>query len=79
MIVPLFHKRVPNMTYQFIMVKMRSQLTGWDAKLSMAIRVSLAKSVFLAILNSFMQYALISLGVCIELEKLERFDLGVQE
>ncbi|KAA3476669.1 LINE-1 reverse transcriptase isogeny [Gossypium australe] len=71
--VLLLHNRVTKSTFSFVVDKVRSKLNSWDArKLSIAGRVTLAKSVLLSIPNYFMQSMLIPKGVCAEIEKMVR-------
>ncbi|KAK8568962.1 hypothetical protein V6N12_007495 [Hibiscus sabdariffa] len=54
--VPVIHKRTLRFYYNFILEKMRGHLTGWAAQsLSLAGRLTLAKSVLSAIPMYFMQ------------------------
>lgn len=60
-------------TYGFLIDKVRAKLSGWDArKLSMAGRVTLARSVLLTILIYFLSSTLISISICKEIEKFVR-------
>ncbi|KAL1066980.1 hypothetical protein V6Z11_D12G099200 [Gossypium hirsutum] len=69
----LFHKRVTKSTFQFIIDKVQKRLNGFDAKLlSMADRITLAKSVFLAIPSYFVQSTMIPVGVCDKIEQIIR-------
>ncbi|KAA3453503.1 reverse transcriptase [Gossypium australe] len=71
--VPLFHDRVTKSTLNFVIEKVRSKLQNWDArKLSLARRITLAQSIFLAIPGYFMQSLAIPKGVCDSLEKIVR-------
>lgn len=71
--VTLFHKRVTNATYSFVVDKVHKRLNGWNVKmLSLAERVTLAKSVLFSIPSYFMQSALIPKEVCLEIEKIIR-------
>ncbi|KAK8318738.1 hypothetical protein V6Z12_A13G192300 [Gossypium hirsutum] len=57
----------------FFIKKLRKLLSRWEGKLlSLAGRVTLAKSILQSIPNYFMQSTLIPLGVCKEVEKLIR-------
>lgn len=67
----LFHKRVSVNTFEFIVSKVRNKPNGRDAKkLSMAGRITLVKSVLLAILNYFMCTVHLPITVCREIEKI---------
>lgn len=71
--VPLFHSRISKNTFKFIVDKVQKKLNGFDAWiLSMAGRVTLAKSVLLPIPGYFMQSSLIPIGVCERIEQIVR-------
>lgn len=70
---PLFHFRVKQSTFQFIIDKVQSKLNSYDAKLlSLARRTMLAKSVLLTIPGYFMQSSMISVRVCEWIEQIMR-------
>ncbi|MBA0598271.1 hypothetical protein Gorai_008042, partial [Gossypium raimondii] len=53
--VPLFHKRVTNITMHFVVEKVRGKLQSWDVKrLSIAGRITLAQSILMSIPSYFM-------------------------
>lgn len=53
--VPLFHKRTTQRTFQFVVDKVQKRLSGFEGKLLLlAGRITLAKSVLLAIPGYFM-------------------------
>ncbi|KAJ9186725.1 hypothetical protein P3X46_002268 [Hevea brasiliensis] len=69
--VPLLHSRVTKATYQYIVDKVRKKLNSWNVKkLSLAGRVTLARSVLAAIPIYSMQTACIPQAVCHEVDKL---------
>lgn len=71
--VPIFHERVTNSTFRFVVDKIRSRLNGWDVKLlSMIGRMTNVKSILLASQNYFMQSSMLLVGICNEIEKLAR-------
>ncbi|GMI93153.1 hypothetical protein HRI_002984600 [Hibiscus trionum] len=71
--VPLIHKRVTKVTHGYLIQKVRSKLSGWKAKnLSLAGRIILAKSVLSSILAYTMQFVLLPINVCNEIEGLIR-------
>lgn len=71
--VPLFHFRVKKSTFQFLVDKIQQRLSGLDANLlSLAMRVTLAKSVLLTTSKYFMQAAMIPIGVCEKIEQVIR-------
>ncbi|KAL1165141.1 hypothetical protein V6Z11_A06G112000 [Gossypium hirsutum] len=60
-------------TFKFVVEKVRRKLDSWDAQmLSMAGRVTLARSVLLSIPNYFIQFVKIPISVCKEIEKIAR-------
>lgn len=68
---PLLHNRVNRSTFDFITEKFRQKLSGWEAKkLSMAGRVTLARSILLSIPNYFMYTVKIPISVCMEIERI---------
>ena len=77
--VPLLHSRVTRATYAAILDSMRTRLSGWAARsLSLAGRITLAKSVLLAIPVHLMQSAWLPKGLCDDMERLiRRFVWGV--
>ncbi|GMI87280.1 hypothetical protein like AT3G24255 [Hibiscus trionum] len=71
--VPLLHSRVTKSTYAYVLANMRRRLSGWVAQsLSLAGRVTLAKSVLQAILSYVIQATWLPKGLCKEMEKLIR-------
>ncbi|KAL1084814.1 hypothetical protein V6Z11_D08G006800 [Gossypium hirsutum] len=69
--MPLFHKKVTCNTFQFVIDKVRRKLNPYHAKLlALAGRVTLAKSVLLAIPYYFMKIMLLPIKVSHEIEKL---------
>lgn len=63
--------RVKKRTFQFVIDKVQKKLNGFDVRLlSMAGRVTLAKSVLLAISGYFMQSAMVPVGVCEKIEQM---------
>ncbi|XP_038992548.1 uncharacterized protein LOC120116044 [Hibiscus syriacus] len=75
--MPLFHNRVTKNTFQFIIDKVRQKLCNWtDTKLSLAGRITLAKSTLLSIPNYFIQTAAIPKGVCDQIEQIVRDKFG---
>lgn len=71
--MPLLHARAKKSTFHFIVEKMQRKLNTYDAKLlSLAGRVTLAKSVLLSISGFFMQTVMLPVGVCEQIEQLVR-------
>ncbi|KAK5785851.1 hypothetical protein PVK06_040472 [Gossypium arboreum] len=71
--ISLFHKRVTNGIRNFLVERVRSRLSSWDAKrLSFAGRVTLAQSVLLAIPSYLMQSTLVPKGICDSTKELAR-------
>ncbi|KAA3479930.1 Retrovirus-related Pol polyprotein LINE-1 [Gossypium australe] len=71
--VPLFHRRVTNNILDFLVDRVRSQLSNWDAKgLFFPGRVTLAQLVLLSIPSYLMQSTLVSKGICDSIEELAR-------
>ncbi|KAL4279829.1 hypothetical protein GQ457_03G024220 [Hibiscus cannabinus] len=71
--VPLLHKRVTRATYAYLLDKMRARLSGWAARtISLAGRITLAKSVLQAIPSYVMQTTWIPKSLCADMEKLIR-------
>lgn len=71
--VPLFHTRTTRSTFQFIVDKIQSKLNGYDAKLlSLAGKITLAKSVLLMVPGYFMQSTMILISVFECIEKIVR-------
>ncbi|XP_019175452.1 PREDICTED: uncharacterized protein LOC109170754 [Ipomoea nil] len=71
--VPSLHGRVTCNTYAGLLDRISARLEGWKAKtLSLAGRVTLAKSVLKAIPIYTMQTAALPKGVCSEIEKRTR-------
>lgn len=71
--VPLLHKRTIMRTFQFVVDKVQKILNGFKGKLfSLAGRITLVKSVLLAIPSYFMQSMMIPIGVCETIEKIVR-------
>lgn len=71
--VPLFHEKVTNNTLHFVVDKVRSKLSSWDARqLFLAGRITLAQAVLFSIPSYFMQSMLISKGLFDEIEAMVR-------
>lgn len=71
--VPLLHKAPTKATYDFILERTQKRLSSWKAStLSLAGRVTLAKSVVAALPSYCMQTMLIPKGVCEILDQLQR-------
>lgn len=71
--VPLLHKRPTRADFDFILERTMKRLSSWKASsLSLAGRVTLAKSVISAIPSYCMQTMLLPKGVCDVLDKLQR-------
>lgn len=71
--IPLFHKRVTRSTFHLVIDKVQTRLNGFDAKLlSLARRVTLTKSVLLAIPEYFMQSKMILISVCEKIKQVVR-------
>ncbi|GMI99700.1 hypothetical protein HRI_003639300 [Hibiscus trionum] len=71
--VPVRHERMRIADFDFILDRIRSKLNGWAARcLSLAGRITLAKSVLEAIPTYFMQTAILPIGVCANIDKLVR-------
>ncbi|GMJ03912.1 hypothetical protein HRI_004060400 [Hibiscus trionum] len=71
--VPVINRRTKCSDYDFILDKIKSRLSGWAARtLSLAGRITLAKSVIQAIPVYFMQATLLPKTVCLTIEKLIR-------
>lgn len=69
--VPIFHSKTIKNTFQFIVDKVQRKLNDFDARLlSLAGRVTLAKSIFLTILDYFMQSSMIPIEVCERIEQI---------
>ncbi|KAH1065142.1 hypothetical protein J1N35_030129 [Gossypium stocksii] len=71
--VPLFHRTVTNSILDFLVERVRSRLSSWDAKrLSFARRVTLAQLVLLSIPSYLMQSTIVAKGICDSIEELAR-------
>lgn len=71
--VPLLHKTPTRATYNFILEKSQRKLSAWKAStLSLAGRITLAKSVVAALPTYSMQTMLMPKGVCEKLDQLQR-------
>lgn len=69
LVLLLLHKSVTKCTFNFVMDKVCYKLGNWNAKsLSLAGRITLARSVMLSIPNYFMRTVKIPLGICDEIE-----------
>lgn len=69
----LMHNRVTVGTFDFLVNKIRQKLSGWQVKkLSVASRITLVRSVLLAILNYFMYTIHIPISVCNEIERVAK-------
>ncbi|KAK5811200.1 hypothetical protein PVK06_026524 [Gossypium arboreum] len=79
--VSLFHKRVTNSILNFLIERVRNQLSSWDTKrLSFAGRVTFAYSVLMAIPSYLMQSTLVLKGICNSIEELaKQFIWGAAE
>ncbi|KAK5833056.1 hypothetical protein PVK06_016867 [Gossypium arboreum] len=70
---PLLHKRITKSTLKFLVERVRSWLSSWDAKLlSFEGRVTLTQSVLLSIPSYLMQSTLVPKGNCDSIEGLAR-------
>ncbi|KAL4283374.1 hypothetical protein GQ457_16G024540 [Hibiscus cannabinus] len=76
--VPLIHRRVTKATYAYLLEQIDKRLNGWAASyLSLAGRVTLAKSVLQAVPIYSMQSNWLPKGVCMEIERrIRRFIWG---
>lgn len=71
--LPLLHDRVTTSTFDFIINKVRQKLSSWEARrLSFVGRITLARSILLAIPNYSMYTIRILVSICIEIEKISR-------
>lgn len=71
--VPLITGRVSASTYQYLSQRLRIKLAGWKAKtLSLAGRITLAKSALASIPLYTMQSCLLPISSCKDLEKIMR-------
>ncbi|XP_050238477.2 uncharacterized protein LOC126687968 [Mercurialis annua] len=71
--VPLLHSRVTKETYAFIVNKIKHKLSGWNSSLlSLAGRLSLAKSVLMSIPGYAMQTTSLPNGLCDQIDRLVR-------
>lgn len=69
----LLHKRVTASSFYFLTSEVRNNLNGWESrKLSLASKITLAKSVMLAIPNYSMSIAHILVSICSEIETIAR-------
>ncbi|GMI95536.1 hypothetical protein like AT3G24255 [Hibiscus trionum] len=69
--IPVLHHRMRCVDFDFLISKMRSKLNGWaDMSLSLAGRITLAKSVLSSIPIYFMQTTRLPSGICSEINKL---------
>ncbi|KAK5825590.1 hypothetical protein PVK06_020446 [Gossypium arboreum] len=67
----LFHYKVTVYTFDFVVSKVRQKLSRWDArKLSLVGRITLVRSVLLAIPNDFIFTVRVPLSVCNKIERL---------
>lgn len=68
--VPLIHKKVNQHTFRYVIDKASQRLSSWKARnLSMAGRVTLARSVLQALPNYVMQTAWLPSNICTDLDK----------
>lgn len=71
--MPLIHGRLTRRDFQKLIDKVKSKLAGWKTNcLSMAGRVTLAKSVISSIPFYAMQSTRIPMSICSEIEMLQR-------
>ncbi|XP_039002736.1 uncharacterized protein LOC120129249 [Hibiscus syriacus] len=71
--VPLLHSRVTRSSFSHIISRVRDKLTGWKAKsLSLAGRITLAKTVLSTIPFYSMQSMKLPKGICDDLEQIIR-------
>lgn len=71
--VPIFHNHITKKSFHFLLDRIQSKLNGYDASLlSMAGRITLAKSVLLAIPGYFMRVVMILIGICEKIEAIVR-------
>ncbi|XP_055960701.1 uncharacterized protein LOC126667366 [Mercurialis annua] len=71
--VPLLHSRITKETYAFILDKIHKKLSGWNANLlSLAGRLTLAKSVLMTIPSYTMQTAPLPKSLCNSINSLVR-------
>ena len=69
---PLSRKRKPRETFQYIIDRVNSKLAVWKtSSLSMAGRITLAKSIISSVPMYPMQVTQISLSICKEVERLQ--------
>lgn len=70
---PIIHGQVKRSTYDNILIKMKKKLVKWKSKLlSLAGRVTLAKSALTAMLSYIIQTTFLPRGVCDDINKLVR-------
>lgn len=79
--IPILHKRVSNHTFQFLLDKVNNRLSNWKGKmLSMAGRITLAKSVIQVIPSYVMQTVFLPMHVCDEIDRIcRRFVWGDED
>lgn len=71
--LPLLHKVPTRATYDFILDRTQRRLSAWKAStLSLAGRITLAKSVIAALPSYCMQTMLLPKGICEKLDQLQR-------
>ncbi|KAH1082724.1 hypothetical protein J1N35_022485 [Gossypium stocksii] len=71
--VPLLHDKYTNNTLRFVVDKVHSKLTSWDARqLSFVGKVTLAQSILLSIPSYFVQAMMVPKGVCDKIECIVR-------
>ncbi|KAA3486848.1 Retrovirus-related Pol polyprotein LINE-1 [Gossypium australe] len=71
--VPFLHNKVPKSTLRFVVDRVHSKLSSWDARqLSFAGRITLAQPVLLLIPSYFMQTMMVPIGICDEIERMVR-------
>ncbi|KAE8676059.1 hypothetical protein F3Y22_tig00111634pilonHSYRG00065 [Hibiscus syriacus] len=71
--VPLLHSQITKASYSYIVSRVRDKLTGWKEKsLSLAGRITLAKTVLSVIPSYSMQSTMLPKGICEEIERLIR-------
>lgn len=69
--VPLLHDIITKDTYRYILEKVRLKLSGWSASyLSMAGRLTLAKSVLMAISTYAIQTTALPTSFCDQIDRL---------
>lgn len=71
--VPIFHNKISYSTYSYVVKKVQERLLGWKVEnLSMVGKVTLCKSVILALPIYVMQFISLPKSICNEIEKMYR-------